>query len=302
MSYNDNDNNNYGGRQGGGHSEGRQNEYGDRRNEDSYGGGRQEEGFGGGRDDRQDYGGGNFRGAGAGGRGQADDFEPPRQGGRQGQNDLYGGGGQSGDNYYDSSKRFDDNSSGRHNEGPMGSNSGTSYSGGGYGGDNNEEYSGAAHQASQHAGDSGDSSLFSSALGMLSGKKQQLQNEDVDEDDAVRQHQNFYGQGNGNQQASAGNLGAAAAMQALKMYNGGQGQSGHGSSSQSNFIGMAMGQAAKLFDQQSAQGNTHPQATKQDAVAQAAQMALKFYMKSEMGGSGGSSGSGLLGLASKFLK
>jgi hypothetical protein len=52
----------------------------------------------------------------------------------------------------------------------------------------------------------------------------------------------------------------------------------------------------------------HPQATKQDAVAQAAQMALKFYMKSEAGGgsggSGGSSGGigGLLNIASKFMK
>jgi hypothetical protein len=51
-----------------------------------------------------------------------------------------------------------------------------------------------------------------------------------------------------------------------------------------------------------------PGATKQDAVAQAAQMALKFYMKSEAGGggSGGSSGGGgiggLLNIASKLMK
>ena len=52
-------------------------------------------------------------------------------------------------------------------------------------------------------------------------------------------------------------------------------------------------------DQQHAQGNTGG-ASKQDAVASAAQMALKMYMKSEMGG-GGSSGGGLMSLASKFL-
>jgi hypothetical protein len=50
-----------------------------------------------------------------------------------------------------------------------------------------------------------------------------------------------------------------------------------------------------------------PSASKQDAVAQAAQMALKFYLKSEAGGSGGSGGSsgglgGVLNLASKFMK
>jgi hypothetical protein len=51
-----------------------------------------------------------------------------------------------------------------------------------------------------------------------------------------------------------------------------------------------------------------PEATKQDAVAQAAQMALKLYLKSEMsGGSGGGSSSGggaagtILNLAGKFL-
>ena len=48
-------------------------------------------------------------------------------------------------------------------------------------------------------------------------------------------------------------MGAAAAMQALKMFSGGSGGSGKGG--QSEFVGMAMGQAAKLFDQQSASGN-----------------------------------------------
>jgi hypothetical protein len=43
-------------------------------------------------------------------------------------------------------------------------------------------------------------------------------------------------------------------MQAMKMFTGGQ-SAGQGSP-QSAFMGMAMGQAAKLFDQQSAQGNT----------------------------------------------
>jgi len=61
---------------------------------------------------------------------------------------------------------------------------------------------------------------------------------------------------------------------------------------------MAMGQAAKLFDQQSAQGNTSSGATKQDAVTKAGEMALKMFMKSEMSGGGGG---GLMSMASKFM-
>lgn len=51
----------------------------------------------------------------------------------------------------------------------------------------------------------------------------------------------------------------------------------------------------------------HSGASKQDVVAQAAQMALKMWMKSEMGGSAGGAGagaggsSGLMSLASKLL-
>jgi hypothetical protein len=93
-------------------------------------------------------------------------------------------------------------------------------------------------------------------------------------------------------------------MQALKMFSSGQGGGSSGSGGGQNaFVGMAMGQAAKLFDQQSAQGNTHPDATKQDAIAQAGQMALQMFMKSEMGGGGGGGGGmgSLLGLAGKFM-
>lgn len=67
---------------------------------------------------------------------------------------------------------------------------------------------------------------------------------------------------------------------------------------QNEFVGMAMAQASKLFDQQSAAGNVHPQASKQEAVGGAAQMAMKMFMKSEMGGGGGG---GLMSMASKFM-
>jgi len=97
------------------------------------------------------------------------------------------------------------------------------------------------------------------------GNKQNLQHGDIDEDDAVRQHQNMYSSGGGNHSASSGNVGAAAAMQALKMFTGGgsgggmgrqQQQHQGGGGAQNQFIGMAMAQAAQLFDKQSAQGNT----------------------------------------------
>ncbi|KAF2452696.1 hypothetical protein BDY21DRAFT_358461 [Lineolata rhizophorae] len=226
--------------------------------------------------------------------------------GRRPDNSLYGGGGSAGGNYYDRSERFDDgggygtgNSGG--GGGGYGGSTGTSYGGGGaHGGDLDN----AKGNASSYAEGSGDDSLFGSALAMLGGRKQSLREEDVDEDDAVRQHKRFYGDEAGGHEAGSGALGTAAAMQALKMVSGGHGKGG----SQGEFIGMAMGQAAKLFDQQSAQGKTHPQATKQDAVASAAQMAFKMYMKSEMGGgshgggsSGGGAASGLLNMASKFL-
>ncbi len=87
-------------------------------------------------------------------------------------------------------------------------------------------------------------------------------------------------------------------------------------------VGMAMGQASKLFDQQSKQGKLvgccvlpsllfvlyvcdaddgwlvqDPSANKESAVQQAGEMALKMYMG---GGSGGGAG-GLMSLASKFM-
>lgn len=135
--------------------------------------------------------------------------------------------------------------------------------------------------------------------------KDKAKDEDVDEEDAIKQHENFYGSGGHNQQANSNNVGAAAAMQAAKMFNSGSNEDAKGG--QNKLIGMAMAQAAQLFDQQQAQGKTSEGATKQDAVAKAAQMALKFYMKSEAGGGGSGGGSsggigGLLNIASKFMK
>ena len=177
----------------------------------------------------------------------------------------------------------------------------------------------------------------------------------------------MYGSGGASQSAGAGSMGTAAAMQALKMFAGGQGggssggyggqSGGYGGSSggeggmmgqamgmaqkfmggggrqeeqqqqssggvggmissmmgggssnqqshssggnaQNQFVGMAMGEASKLFDQQHSNGNVSQGTNKQDVVNMAAKQALKFYMKSEMGGGGGG---GLMSMASKFM-
>ncbi|KAL8764822.1 MAG: hypothetical protein Q9209_007866 [Squamulea sp. 1 TL-2023] len=172
-----------------------------------------------------------------------------------------------------------------------------------------DEFDGAMHHARQHtsSSDPNESSLFSSALGMLSGNKQSFQDEDLDEDSAVRAHQQMYGGGGGGgRQHNSEDMGAGAAMQALKMFSGGEQGQQHqqGGGGQNAFIGMAMGQAAKLFDQQQEQGNVDPSTDKQSVVNNAAKMAFKMYMKSQMSGGGSSSGgpAGLLGMASKFMQ
>ena len=81
----------------------------------------------------------------------------------------------------------------------------------------------------------------------------------------------------------------------------GGGNSGGGSGGQNAFVGMAMGQASKLFDQQQSQGGTVPGANKQDVVNKAAEMAMKMYVKNQMS-SGGGGVSGLMGMAGNFLK
>lgn len=85
-------------------------------------------------------------------------------------------------------------------------------------------------------------------------------------------------------------------MQALKMFTGGSSSASSGS--QSQFIGLAMAEASKLFEQQASQGNVSSGASKESAVQQAGEMALKMYMKSQGQSSGGG---GLMSMASKFL-
>ncbi|KAL9623235.1 MAG: hypothetical protein Q9160_002550 [Pyrenula sp. 1 TL-2023] len=243
----------------------------------------------------------------------------------------YGGGGRQGDNYYDQSTNYSDRPSGgqggygggygeeerQHGGGGSGGYGGMT--GGGYG--NEDRYGGSGggsggyghanydedevvSQARRH-GNQEDGNFFSSAMSFLGQNKHHIQNEGgVDEQQMVGAHQSLYNGGSGGgQQHSADSLGAGAAMQALKMFTGGGGGGGGGHSggnSQSQFIGLAMGQAGKLFDEQHGQGNVSHGTDKQTVVNQAAKMALKMYMQSEGKGGGGGPG-GLMGLASKFM-
>ena len=94
--------------------------------------------------------------------------------------------------------------------------------------------------------------------------------------DAVQSHKQFFGGGGSGQPASSGSMGSAAAMQALKMFTGGGSGGSQGGNSQNAFVGMAMGQASKLFDQQSSAGNVASGASKESAIQQAAETALKM--------------------------
>ncbi|KAI0976611.1 hypothetical protein F4678DRAFT_413908 [Xylaria arbuscula] len=162
-----------------------------------------------------------------------------------------------------------------------------------------DDWQGAAHHASQYAGDSGDTDLFSNLLGALGQKKQRLAQEDIDEDEAVRTHKKYFqGEGDDND-ADDRSIGSASAMQALKLFTSGASGNTAQTSGQGAFVGLAMAEASKLFDQKASQGKVSGDSSKESAVMQAGEMALKMYMKSQGGSS--SSGSGLLGLASKFL-
>jgi hypothetical protein len=198
-------------------------------------------------------------------------------------------------------RRYDDESTGGGYGGPAaGYGSGGGHGGGSSGYDQDE----AIKQARQHGNDD-DGNLFSHAMSFLGKKKDEDDDDDIDEQQMVGAHQQLYGKQSNDGAHDANSLGAGAAMQALKMFaGGGAGAGGMGSqgagNSQSQFIGMAMAQAGKLFDQQNGQGNVASGADKQSAVNAAAKMAFKMYMKSEGQGGGGGQG-GLLGMASKFM-
>ncbi|WVQ83314.1 hypothetical protein IAT38_005453 [Cryptococcus sp. DSM 104549] len=155
---------------------------------------------------------------------------------------------------------------------------------------------------SQNSNGDANSGLFGQAMSFLNSMNKD--DTDVDEEKVQKDHQQAYGQGNAGSM-SASSMGAAAAMQALKKFTSGGGDTSAnksgGGDMQSKIIGMAMSEAAKLFDQSggAAQGN------KQDAVTSAGQVIMKMLLKNQvsgmMGGSNSGGLSGLMGMASKFM-
>lgn len=71
----------------------------------------------------------------------------------------------------------------------------------------------------------------------------------------MKAHQSLYGSGGSGEKYDEKSLGAGAAMQALKMFTSGQGDSGSGGHDQNKFIGIAMAQAGKLWEEQNQGGN-----------------------------------------------
>ncbi|KAH7256449.1 hypothetical protein BKA59DRAFT_467523 [Fusarium tricinctum] len=165
----------------------------------------------------------------------------------------------------------------------------------------NVDFDNAKEEAHQKAGSSGDKDLFGSILGALGQKQNKLADEDLDEEDAIKQHKETYN--NDQSQQDSKSLGTAAAMQALKMYTQGQGQSSTGNSnSQTAFLGLALAEASKLFDNKAASGKVSDGTSKESVIQQAGEVALKMYFKNQAGGGGQQGGAGgLMGLATKFL-
>lgn len=180
--------------------------------------------------------------------------------------------------------------------------------------DDDDEIRSAAELASEQAGSSGDVSLFSGILDSLIQKKKkaEIDKDDVDEPTAIKNHKKYFDddEDDDDDDVNERNMGTAAAMQALKMFTGhGAADTsltgGAAAAGKSQFIGLALSEASKLFDKQSAQGKVSSGSTKESAVMQAGEMAYKFYLKSKgdapAAGPGGGVG-GLMDMASKFMK
>ncbi|ODA81052.1 hypothetical protein RJ55_04014 [Drechmeria coniospora] len=161
-------------------------------------------------------------------------------------------------------------------------------------GDNDEEFRNAHDEASRLAGSSGNSAMFSQIMGAIGQKKGQIANEDLDEEDAISKYKHAYqNDGRGDETT----LGVAAAMQALKKFNQGEGSGSSGASqSLGSFVAIAMSEASKLFDSKAADGKIADGASKESTVQKAGEMAMKMYFKSQ-----GQQQGGLMGLASKFM-
>lgn len=141
------------------------------------------------------------------------------------------------------------------------------------------------HYASQHAGsDEEDHSVFSSVISNLMNKDDHLDTNDDELEHAKNSRQRIYQ--DGEEATSPRDIGSAAAAEAMEKHRS-NGESG----GMNALLGMAMGEAAKLFAKQ---GGGSGSAGKTEAIQQAAMMVMKMYASKQGGsGSSGSSGGGL---------
>ncbi|KDN45283.1 hypothetical protein K437DRAFT_256621 [Tilletiaria anomala UBC 951] len=159
----------------------------------------------------------------------------------------------------------------------------------------------AASNHAQQNNNPQDSSMFSQIASHLQTQQQQgniRPSDDDPSDDQLMQHHDQVVNSDNN--VGSGEIGNAAALSAIKSFLGNSGSQQGGGNMQSQLIGMAMSQAAQFFDQKQGQGLA--QGSKNDAVQQAGQMAMKLMMKNQLSSMiGGGNSGGLASLASKFL-
>ncbi|KAL9933391.1 hypothetical protein V8E36_007567 [Tilletia maclaganii] len=183
------------------------------------------------------------------------------------------------------------------NRPPQGGNHGGG--GGGGGGFDLGDISSIISNAQSHPqGQSQDSSLFSSVASFLKNKQGDIDPNDIDEDQVVQNHQKVT---NSNDTATSGEIGQAAALNAIKGFLGGGNNGGGGSgNAQQQMIGAAMAAAGNLFDQKQSQGQAS--GLKEEAMQKAGEAVMKLMIKNQVSGMIGGGNSGGLGqLAAKFL-
>lgn len=119
-----------------------------------------------------------------------------------------------------------------------------------------DDFNPAVRYAESHANTSGgDTSLFTSALSFLNENKHRLSSDsEINEQEMIHAHQSLYGDGGEERrQHDSTSVGAGAAMQALKLFT--TSSEGEKSGMDKNaFIGMAMAQAKKMFEEKEARG------------------------------------------------
>jgi len=147
---------------------------------------------------------------------------------------------------------------------------------------------------------SGDSSMFSSALGFINSDPKK-HHEPIDEEVATEAHRKVYSEGS-TSGMNANSMGMAAAMEVMKKFTGGDKNDSKKPSSKKDLISLAMAEASKMFDKSG--GSTH--GGKQDAVNSAGMTIMKMMVQSKFSGTTGGKDSGGLGglmsMAGKFMK